>query len=491
MAWSAHPRIYEINTWVWLGELSRKSGRPITLKNVPKQEWDAIARLRVDAVWFMGVWERSPAGLAIARANPSLMTDCRRALPDVMDRDIVGSPYCVRRYVVDAALGGPEGLAEARKQLAGRGLGLMLDFVPNHVAPDHPWVDEHPEYFVRGDRSDLERDPASFLERAGQVYACGRDPYFPAWPDVLQLNAFDPGLRRAAVETVSNLADQCDGVRCDMAMLFINSIFERTWGKRAGSKPSTEYWTDLIATVKKAHRQFVFMAEAYWDLEWELQQQGFDYCYDKRLYDRMEHGDVEPVRQHLQGDPEFERRLVRFLENHDEPRAAATFPPDKHRAAAVVVLSLPGAKLLHEGQFQGRRTRVTVFLARRPEETPVLDLERFYETLLQQTAEEPFRSGEWTMCECTGWPDNMSCRNLLAWCWKKQTARCLIIVNFSGASSQARVRVPWSDVAVGTWRLADAFSEQRYERSGEEMTGPGLYISLDPWRWHVFHLAER
>ena len=178
------------------------------------------------------------------------------------------------------------------------------------------------------------------------------------------------------------------------------------------------------------------MAEAYWDLEWELQQQGFDYCYDKRLYDRMEHGDVEPVRQHLQGDPEFERRLVRFLENHDEPRAAATFPPDKHRAAAVVVLSLPGAKLLHEGQFQGRRTRVTVFLARRPEETPDLDLERFYETLLQQTAEEPFRSGEWTMCECTGWPDNMSCRNLLAWCWKKQTARCLVIVNFSGASSR-------------------------------------------------------
>ena len=305
MAWSPHPRIYEINTWVWLGELSRKSSRPITFKNVPKQEWDAIARLRVDAVWFMGVWERSPAGLAIARANPSLMTDCRRALPDLTDRDIVGSPYCVRRYVVDAALGGPDGLAEARKQLAGRGLGLMLDFVPNHVAPDHPWVDEHPEYFVRGDRADLERDPASFLERAGQVYACGRDPYFPAWPDVLQLNAFDPGLRRAAIETVSSIADQCDGVRCDMAMLFINSIFERTWGKRAGSKPSTEYWTDLITTVKATHRQFVFMAEAYWDLEWELQQQGFDYCYDKRLYDRMEHGDVEPVRQHLQGDPEY------------------------------------------------------------------------------------------------------------------------------------------------------------------------------------------
>ena len=230
MAWSSHPRIYEINTWVWLSELSRKHARPITLGKVPSQEWDGIAQLHVDAVWFMGVWERSPDGLAIARTNPSLMKDCLRALPDLTDPDIVGSPYCVRRYVVDAALGGPDGLAEARKQLSARGLRLMLDFVPNHVAPDHPWVGEHPEYFVRGSRVDLERDPASFLERAGQVYACGRDPYFPAWPDVLQLNAFDPGLRRAATETVLDIAGQCDGVRCDMAMLFINSIFERTWG---------------------------------------------------------------------------------------------------------------------------------------------------------------------------------------------------------------------------------------------------------------------
>jgi glycosidase len=488
MAWSSHPRIYEINTWVWLSELSRKHARPITLGKVPSQEWDGIAQLHVDAVWFMGVWERSPDGLAIARTNPSLMKDCLRALPDLTDPDIVGSPYCVRRYVVDAALGGPDGLAEARKQLSARGLRLMLDFVPNHVAPDHPWVGEHPEYFVRGSRVDLERDPASFLERAGQVYACGRDPYFPAWPDVLQLNAFDPGLRRAATETVLDIAGQCDGVRCDMAMLFINSIFERTWGQRAGSKPSTEYWTDLITTVKATHRQFVFMAEAYWDLEWELQQQGFDYCYDKRLYDRLEQGDVEPVRHHLLADSEYQRRLVRFLENHDEPRAAATFSPDKHRAAAVVALTLQGAKLLHEGQFQGRRTRVTVFLGRRPEEPSDLDLERFYHALLRQTAEEPFQSGEWTMSECDGWADNMSCRNLLAWCWKKATARSLVIVNFSGTSSQARVRLPWSDVGTGTWSLVDVLSQQRYERSGEEMTGSGFYVSIEPWHWHFLRL---
>ena len=324
----------------------------------------------MDAVWFMGVWERSPAGLAIARTNPSLMADFRRALPDLAERDIVGSPYCVRRYVVDTAL------AEARKQLAQRGVKLILDFVPNHVAPDHPWTDDHPEYFIRGDREDLAKEPESFLERNGRIFACGRDPYFPAWPDVLQLNAFAPGLRRAAIDTVSGIAEQCDGVRCDMSMLFINSIFERTWGQRAGPKPSTEYWPDLITAVKRGHNQFMFMAEAYWDLEWELQQQGFDYCYDKRLYDRMEHGDVNGVRQHLCADLAYQSKLVRFLENHDEPRAASTFEPDEHRAAAVIILTLPGTKLLYEGQFEGLRTRLQVFLARRPEESPDADLER-------------------------------------------------------------------------------------------------------------------
>jgi hypothetical protein len=319
------------------------------------------------------------------------------------------------------------------------------------------------------------------------VYACGRDPYFPAWRDVLQLNAFNPGLRRAAVETVLSIADQCDGVRCDMAMLFINSIFERTWGQRAGSRPPTEYWSDLVATVKNAHPQFLFMAEAYWDLEWQLQQQGFDYCYDKRLYDRLEHGEAESIRQHLH-DPAYQRRLVRFLENHDEPRAAATFPPDKHRAAAVVSMTLPGATLLHEGQFQGRRVRVTVFLSRRPDESPDRDLEQFYARLLQRTEREPFQTGEWTMCECSGWSDNLTCRNLLAWCWKKEKARSLVIVNFSGAAAQGLVRLPWSD-AAGPWRLVDQFTEEVYERSGEEMTGSGLYVSLQPWRRHFFDLA--
>jgi len=143
----------------------------------------------------------------------------------------------------------------------------------------------------------------------------------------------------------------------------MNSIFERTWGNRAGTRPATDYWPEVIPAVKKSHPDFLFIAEAYWDLEWELQQQGFDYCYDKKLYDRLEHDNAESVRLHLCADPAYQRKLVRFIENHDEPRAAATFSPEKERAAAVTIATVTGAKLFHEGQFEGRRVRLPVFLA--------------------------------------------------------------------------------------------------------------------------------
>ena len=338
--WSKYPSIFEINTWVWLSDVSRKYGKPIELGSVPSSEWDAIGALGFDAVWLMGVWERSPASIAIANVNRDLLDDFRRALPDFQLADNVGSAYCIRRYVADRHLGGPEGLANARGELAQRGIRLILDFVPNHLATDHPWVSEHPDYFIRGTPNDATNDPASYVLLNGVAFAYGRDPLYPAWQDVLQVNAFQPALRRAATDTLSDIASQSDGVRCDMAMLLINSIFESTWSGRTGTRLPTEYWQDVILAVKKAYPGFLFIAEAYWDTEWTLQQQGFDFCYDKRLYDRLAHEGAESVRLHLCADPAYQDRLLRFLENHDELAAPRpTFPPDKERAAAIVAVA--------------------------------------------------------------------------------------------------------------------------------------------------------
>jgi glycosidase len=261
--WTKQPLIFEINTWVWLHDLSRTYQRPLTLGSAPAEEWDSIAALGMDAVWLMGVWERSPAGLEIARKNPDLRVEFRRALPDFIEEDNVGSAYWVRPFEVDARLGGSTALALAREQLAARGLRLILDFVPKHVALDHPWAVAHPEYFIGGTLDDLSGNPSSYTAVGDRILAWGRDPCFPPWEDVLQFNAFHPGLRQAATETVMAIASQCDGIRCDMAMLVMNTIFVDTWGERAGPQPASEYWVEWMQSVRRHHPDFLFMAEVY------------------------------------------------------------------------------------------------------------------------------------------------------------------------------------------------------------------------------------
>jgi hypothetical protein len=481
--------IYEINTWVWLSDLWRKSNRPVDLGSVPSAEWDAIAQYGFDAVWLMGVWERSPAGIAIASGNRNLMDDFHRALPDFRPEDNVGSAYCVRRYVVDRHLGGPEGLAIARRELARRGMKLLLDFVPNHMAPDSPWIAERPEHFIQLDAVHLHSEPASCVRVGEKIFACGKDPYFPPWPDVVQVNAFEPTFRAAVIQLVLGIADQCDGLRCDMAMLLISNIFARTWSDRAGEMPATEYWLDVIAAVRQQHPQFLFIAEAYWDLEWELQQQGFDSCYDKRLYDRLEHEEAEGVRLHLSAELAYQEKLLRFVENHDEPRTSVAFPSAKGRVVAIAIATIPGAKLFHEGQFEGRQVRVPTFLGRRPEEPVDAACQTFYKKLLTAINSPSFHEGEWKLCSCSGWPDNTSFQGLGAWSWTKGDDRRLIVVNLSNGSVQARIHVPWDEVRGKTWWLDDALSDATYERNGDELKTEGLYVELAPWGGQIlaFH----
>jgi Alpha amylase, catalytic domain len=488
--WPTYPSLYEVNTWPWLNALSRAAGRTVTLANVPEQNWDELASLGFNAVWLMGVWERSPAGIAIVDRDAGLIAEFKRALPDYRDGDNVGSPYCVRRYSVDPALGGPDGLAKARAALEHRGMGLVLDFVPNHVAPDHPWVLESPDYFIQGSREDLAQDPDAFLEAGGRVLACGKDPYFPAWPDVVQLNAFAPGLRAAAARTVCDIAAQCDAVRCDMAMLMLNAVFSRTWRERAGAIPPHDYWAELIPTVKARYPQFRFVAEAYWGLECQLQQEGFAYCYDKCLYDRLHGGSAEEVRLHLCADIAFQSKLLRFIENHDEPRAAVAFGAEKERAAAITALSLPGARLVHDGQMDGRTIRAPIFLARQAQESTNSSLRQFYEDLLRVTNREIFQKGRWQLCERSGWPDNAAYLNIVAWCWCDASSRYVIAVNLADSHAQARVRVPWTELAGRSWSLVDALTGQRFERSGDELCQPGLYVDLPPWGCHFLAVDQ-
>jgi hypothetical protein len=489
--WPDHPVIYEINTAVWLDELSRKAGRRLGLADVAAADWDAVTPPGIDAVWLMGVWERSPAGLAVALGDAGLQASFAEALPDVRREDVIGSPYCVRRYAADPAFGGPAGLAAARDALRGRGIRLVLDYVPNHVAPDHPWVASRPELFVTGSEDDLRSEPAAWLAAGGSVLARGRDPFFPPWPDVVQLNAFSPALRAETARTLASIASQCDGIRCDMAMLATNEVFSRTWGGRAGPRPGQEFWPEVIAELRQGHPDTVLIAEAYWDMEWTLQHQGFSFCYDKRLYDRITGGDVDATRGHLHADLAYQSGLVRFLENHDEPRIASVLPRAASQAAAVAVGTLPGATLWHEGQFEGRRVRPPVFLARRPDEPLDAALASWYGRLLAALGDHQVRSGTWRLLEAAGWPDNQSCRHLVAWSWtgRDSAGRYVVVVNLSPQPAQALIPL-WEDLA-GTWRLTDLMDDRVFDRDGGELARPGLFVDLPPWQFHLLSAEPR
>jgi hypothetical protein len=424
--------------------------------------------------------------LSIALSNPEIRAGNQATLSDLRTDDVIGSPYCVRDYTVDRRFGGPEALAFARERLAASGLALILDYVPNHVAPDHPWLSERPECFVRGSDDELSSAPGAFMQTDGGVVANGRDPYFPPWPDVAQLNAYAPALRESVGEVLIAIGSQCDGLRCDMAMLMTNEVFGRTWGERVGPAPDAEYWPTVIGRAKEAHPDLLFMAEAYWDMEWTLQQQGFDLCYDKRMYDRLVHEGADAVRGHLQADRDYQEGLIRFIENHDEPRAAATFAKPQARAAAVVMSTLQGARLYHDGQFDGRRTHIPVFLARGPDEPLDRDLHAFYIRLLRAVAESDLQKGEWDLCDCTGWPDNDSYLQLVAWCWSGAAGPHAVVVNLSDRPAQGRVRLPWAQLRGQTWNLCDPLREETFQREGDKIAEEGLYVELGPWATHFF-----
>jgi hypothetical protein len=505
-----NPVLYQVNTRVWVGELSAGLGRPATLDDVPDADLDAMAAAGFDLIYFLGVWQTGAAGRAVSRANAEWREEFVRVLPDLAEDDICGSCFAVTGYEVAETLGGDDALARLRERLHRRGLRLMLDFVPNHTALDHPWVGEHPEYYVRGTDDDLARAPQNYRrvgaegsaaaaaaaatapgdgrEGGGRVFAYGRDPYFAGWPDTLQLDYGNAGLQAAMRAELGRVAARCDGVRCDMAMLVLPEVFARTWGIVA-----EPFWPGAIGAVKADHDGFVFMAEVYWDLEWQLQQQGFDYTYDKRLYDRLRGGDARPVRDHLRADDEFQRRSARFLENHDEPRAAATFSPEIHRAAAVVTFLCPGLRFFHQGQLEGARVRLPVRLCRRAAEPVDHDLQDFYRRLLACLRDPVVRGGEWRLLDCRpAWEGNWTHDCFVASAWADRAGhRMLVVVNDAAVRSQCSVPLPFGDLAGGEWRLEDLLGDAVYERGGDDLLSPGLYLDLPAWGYHVFALVAQ
>ncbi len=486
-----YPLLYQINTRVWLTELSWGLGRPATLDDIPDSELDRVAGMGFDWVWMLSVWRTGPAGQRVSRNNHEWRKEFQDTLPDLREEDIAGSGFAITGYTVSPALGGEAALARLRERLRTRGLRLLLDFVPNHTGLDHPWVEEHPEYYIAGSVEQLEREPQNYsrvtLPGGARVLAYGRDPYFSGWPDTLQLDYSNPATQEAMIGELLKIAGQCDGVRCDMAMLVLPDVFERTWGRRAPL-----FWPGATQGVRERAPGFCFMAEVYWDLEWTMLQQGFDYAYDKRLYDRLREGHARPVREHLYAGLDYQNKLARFLENHDEPRAAATFPPGMHEAAAVITYLAPGLRFFHQGQFEGRRKRISPHLVRAPLEPVDKTLQKFYDVLLEALRQPTVRDGQWGLLECRpAWDGNSTWDGFLAFIWQGPGAeRLLVTVNYAPNQGQCYVRLPFEDLLGQAVRFQDRLSPAVYDRPGDDLLAPGLYLDLPGWGYHVFEVIR-
>jgi Alpha amylase, catalytic domain len=486
-----YPSLYQINTRVLLTQLTRQSGKHATLDDVPDAELDRLAGCGFDWVWFLGVWQTGAAGRKVSLENAEWRHEFQELLPDFTEEDVCGSCFAISSYSVHADFGGNPALRRLRERISKRGMRLLLDFVPNHTAPDHPWVRQHPEFYVHGTVEQLAREPRNYTRAVTgsgpAVLAYGRDPYFAGWPDTLQLNYAEPGLQQAMMAELERIAGMCDGVRCDMAMLVLPEVFERTWGLRPSS-----FWPEATERTRRVNPHFLFMAEVYWDLEWTLQQLGFDYTYDKRLYDRLREGHARPVRDHFRADTNFQRKSARFLENHDEPRAAATFPKGTYEAAAILTFFCPGLRFIHQGQIEGRTKRIPVHMGRGPAEPPNTELTAFYERLLRCLRRPEARDGEWQLLECNpAWDGNWTWDCFICFAWRGPGERSLLVaVNFAPNQSQCRVQLPFDEVRGSPLRFQDLMSPAVYDRSGDEIVTHGLFLDLPPWGYHVFDVTR-
>ena len=486
-----HPHLLEISAWPWLERLSREARHLVTLANVPAAHWDRLAMDGFDVLFLMGVWRRSAIGRDIARTHPGMIAEYDRALPGWTLEDVPGSPYCIQAYEPDSRMGGWQGLDTARSELKARGIALVLDFVPNHTGFDHPWIQEHPGRYVLGTEADHRNAPADFraIDISGVTFhvACGRDPYFAPWTDVAQLNYFNPDTRAAMRTTLEDIAAHCDGVRCDMAMLVLNDVFEHTWRRllRDEWPPlTTEFWPDITGSIP----QLLYLAEVYWGLEGRMLEQGFTFAYDKRLFDSLHAPDrAARTRGLLAAANPDPNRLSRFIENHDEARSAATLADILPGAASLLATSA-GMRFFFEGQLDGRRVKVPVQMGRWPPEPADASVRALYERLLAFAGRPVLHDGTPQILSVSAAGDG-SFADIVAYRWRSDRALALVVVNLGASRSQAYVAVAPDLPPGAAFDFEDCLTDVRYHRKRESLLDQGLFVRLEAGAAHLFSVS--
>lgn len=485
-----HPSIYEINARIFL----KRFGSNTKLDEIPDSFLDQLCDKRIDYLWVMGIWKTCPSSVEKYCFEEGLIRDYDKALKNWQKEDVIGSPFAIDTYEADETLGGIESLIELKSRLNKRGIKLILDFIPNHFNADTTLLKTKPEIFLSVDKESYIKDSHTYYQpdiNEEKFFAHGRDPFFPAWQDTIQINFFSKDARKFLTDILLNLTKVCDGVRCDMAMLALNNVFKNTWAGAISKKNieplPEEFWGQIIHTVKNTRNDFLFIAEAYWNLEWELQQLGFDYTYDKSLTDRLKSDWALSIKEHLHAENDYQIRSLRFIENHDEERAITILGKEKSKAAAIIISTIMGMRFYHDGQFEGKKIKLPVQLRREPDEQLNQEIYDFYNNLFSVVKEDVFKKGEWSLLTPeTSWAGNVTFNNIIAWQWILDKEKRIVIVNYSNTASTCRLKLDVREYPE-LFELKDLLNNQDYLRSAEEVFHTGLYIELKPWHAHIFN----
>jgi hypothetical protein len=473
--------LLEISTRPYLYELTQKYGREITkLSEIPDEILDDWEVKGFQWIWFMGVWQVGQFGIDHDRTDPGLRASYDVVLPGWTEEDVIGSPYAIVKYELNTELGTAEDLATLREKLHSRGMKLMLDFVPNHSAFDCDDVTNHMNYYIRAPEGSI--DPNKYFSN-GIAFGCGEwcDP----WTDVAQYNYFDPEFRTARIETLKHIAGVCDGLRCDMSHLILNSAFGSYWATELAAwgytTPTTEFWADSISAVKAIYPDFIFMAEAYGDdIQTTLHNLGFDYSYDKEAIDQLVAHDVSGLISKLK---KLDLNVLsHFTENHDEPRSMATFwnYAPASDAASAALLSLPGVRLVFQDQWYGFAKKLDVHLRRAVKEDPSPEVQSFFNSLFTILKMDSVLKGTFTIMTCNGGS------NVLTWRWVKGDEHVLFCVNFGESQQFGSIICDDAPTSSETIPVVELMSGTTYYRNPAEMRTTGLNVILDAYQVQVF-----
>lgn len=488
-----------MNTRVLIDEIRLKKPAA-TLDDFPDADLERIAGDGYDFVYFLGVWQTGEFGMKKSIKLLDL-EPCMKGLPR---EAACSSPFAVTDYSCHKDFGGDEALLRLRDRCHAKGLRLMIDFVPNHMAVDHPWTKEKPELLVQGSENSLKHSPQNFFKVGDKVFAHGKDMYYDGWEDTVQINYGNPAAREEMCKILNKMAGMADGVRCDMAMLICEDVLDKTWGARLApfgqNKAVGQFWPAAIKGSKALNPAFCYVAECYWDREYELQKFGFDFCYDKTLYDRLKEHDVAAVQGHLNANMDYQKKLVRFLENHDEDRAADSWKHFKTNiASAVISFTIPGLHFVHDGQQEGRVRRISMHVNRRfPLKDDVKDprVAEGYTALIKALGNDALRDGDFHRCNVTPSGDgNPSFDRIIAHAHIKGDQMVLTVVNFCENVSNGHIILP--DKIFGALRgtkvqLVDGLSDKVIEKDGGVLLGEnnGLWLDLEPWTSHIFTIKK-